>query len=68
MPDARTMLILAALGIVVVGAKAVGHGVKVGAVKTEHAIVRVFRHPVHSLKNGAIHEPPPKPDVMKPAH
>jgi hypothetical protein len=34
--------------------------VKVAAVKTEHAIVRVVKHPLHSVKNGAIHEPQPK--------
>lgn len=58
MPDAKTLVILAGLGLLLVGAKTVGHGVKVGAVKTEHGISHVvhhvFRHPVHAVKEGAI--------------
>ena len=58
--DNKTILILAAAGLLTVGAKAVGTSVKAATVKTSHAVVRVFRHPVHSLKNGAIHKPESK--------
>lgn len=55
--DPRIVLILVGVSLVAVGAKTVVHGVKVGTVKTAHTVVRVFKHPVHSIKNGAIHEP-----------
>lgn len=57
MVDPKVVLVLAALGLLVIGAKTVAVGVKTAAVKTSHAIVRVVKHPIHSIKNGAIHEP-----------
>jgi hypothetical protein len=55
--ETKAVLAGAALAVMLIGGKTVVSGVKVGAVKTSHAVVRIFRHPVHSAKNGAIHEP-----------
>jgi hypothetical protein len=58
MIDPKAALIGLALLLLAAGAKGVAHGVKVAAVKTEHAVVRVFKHPVHVVKNGALKPAP----------
>jgi hypothetical protein len=58
--DPKVVLVIAAISLMLIGAKTVAHGVVVGAKKTGHVIVRIVKHPVHSAKNGAIHEPAPK--------
>jgi hypothetical protein len=44
MPPVQVILLCAALGGLYLGGRAIGHGVKVAAVKTKHAIVHVV-HP-----------------------
>jgi len=55
MPDARVILIVAAIGAVVWSGDKIGHGIKVLAVKADHKIVHVF-HP---------HRKPVNPDDPK---
>lgn len=61
MTDPKVALIVAALTLMAIGAKTVAHGATIAAKKTAHVAVRMFKHPVHSVKNGAIHETATKP-------
>lgn len=54
MVDPKMALIGLGVLLLIAGAQRVGHGVKVAAVKTEHAVVHVLKHPVHVLKHGAV--------------
>jgi hypothetical protein len=58
MIDPKILLVLALAAGLVMGVKTAGTAIKTAAQKTAHVAVRVFKHPVHSVKNGAIHKAP----------